>query len=164
MLQPLAAAIVDTIAGLEPSTLVVVDVNCRPVAIDDDASYRARVAAVAARADVVKASDEDLDYLALGATHAPFHVAAEWRDKYAGRFDAGWDIYRQETFARQKRLGLIPADARLPPPPPGIKPWASLSAEQRKVYATYMEAYAAALANSGGTMRSAGAPIASSQE
>ena len=50
-------------------------------------------------------------YVALGATHAPFHVAPEWRDKYAGRFDAGWDVQREHTLAAQKELGLVPESA-----------------------------------------------------
>ena len=54
-------------------------------------------------------------YVALGATHAPFHVAPEWRDKYAGRFDAGWDAQREQTLARQKELGIVPESAELAP-------------------------------------------------
>ena len=54
-------------------------------------------------------------YLALGATHAPFHVAAEWRDKYAGRFDDGWDAQRDRTLARQKELGIVPGVRRAGP-------------------------------------------------
>ncbi len=50
-------------------------------------------------------------YFAPGATHAPHHVPKEWADKYKGKFDAGWDKLREETFARQKKLGVIPADA-----------------------------------------------------
>ena len=55
-------------------------------------------------------------YVALGATHAPFHVAPEWRDQYAGRVDDGWDALRKRTFARQKELGVIPDDADLTTP------------------------------------------------
>ena len=51
-------------------------------------------------------------YFAPGATHAPHHVPKEWVDKYKGQFDAGWDALREETFARQKELGVIPPDAR----------------------------------------------------
>ncbi len=54
-------------------------------------------------------------YFAPGATHAPHHVPKEWADKYKGRFDDGWDAQRERTFARQKELGVIPADAELPP-------------------------------------------------
>ena len=52
-------------------------------------------------------------YFAPGATHAPHHVPKEWADKYAGKFDDGWDVQRERTFARQKELGVIPADAEL---------------------------------------------------
>ena len=52
-------------------------------------------------------------YFAPGATHAPHHVPKEWIDKYKGKFDQGWDKLREETFARQKKLGVIPADAVL---------------------------------------------------
>ena len=51
-------------------------------------------------------------YVALGATHAPFHVAPEWREKYAGRFDDGWDVQRERTLARQKELGIVPGRRR----------------------------------------------------
>ena len=47
-------------------------------------------------------------YFAPGATHAPHHVPKEWADRYQGRFDQGWDAMREETFARQKELGVIP--------------------------------------------------------
>jgi arylsulfatase A-like enzyme len=52
-------------------------------------------------------------YFAPGATHTPHHVPAPWAEKYRGRFDAGWDALRDETFARQRQLGVIPADADL---------------------------------------------------
>jgi arylsulfatase A-like enzyme len=62
-------------------------------------------------------------YFVPGATHAPHHVAQEWIDKYKGRFDAGWDAIREETFARQKQLGLVPADADLSARPAEIQAW-----------------------------------------
>ena len=52
-------------------------------------------------------------YFAPGATHAPHHVPKEWADKYKGKFDQGWDKLREETFARQKKLGVIPQDCQL---------------------------------------------------
>ena len=52
-------------------------------------------------------------YFAPGATHAPHHVPKEWADKYKGKFDQGWDKVREESFARQKELGVIPPDAEL---------------------------------------------------
>ena len=58
-------------------------------------------------------------YFAPGATHAPHHVPKEWADKYKGKFDQGWDKLREETFARQKKLGVIPADCQLTAAPQG---------------------------------------------
>ncbi len=81
-------------------------------------------------------------YFAPGATHAPLHVAKEWIDKYRGKFDQGWDKLREETFARQKKLGVIPADARLTPRPSALPAWNSLSSEQRKLMARQAEVYA----------------------
>jgi arylsulfatase A-like enzyme len=62
-------------------------------------------------------------YFALGATHAPHHVPTEWSDRYKGRFDRGWDQLREETFARQKQLGVVPADAELTARPAEIPAW-----------------------------------------
>ena len=81
-------------------------------------------------------------YYAPGATHAPHHPRKEWVEKYAGTFDAGWDAIREETLARQKALGIVPADTKLVPLAPGIPAWSSLTGEQKKVYARMMEVYA----------------------
>jgi arylsulfatase len=81
-------------------------------------------------------------YYAPGATHAPHQVAKEWRDKYKGRFDKGWDWYREEVIARQKQLAIIPADAQLPPREPRLEAWDQLSPEQKQVYARFFENYA----------------------
>lgn len=81
-------------------------------------------------------------YLALGATHAPFHVAPEWREKYAGRFDAGWDAQREATLARQKELGIVPQDAELAPWADGVPHWEELDETERRVAARFMETYA----------------------
>ena len=62
-------------------------------------------------------------YFAPGAAHAPHHVPAEWRDKYKGKFDQGWDKVREETLERQKKLGVVPADTKLAPKPKDIKDW-----------------------------------------
>ncbi|MGH6804362.1 MAG: arylsulfatase, partial [Methyloceanibacter sp.] len=86
-------------------------------------------------------------YFAPGATHAPHHVPKEWIAKYKGQFDQGWDKVREETFARQKALGIIPASAKLTERSAGIPAWDSLSADQKKVFARMMEVYAAALAH-----------------
>lgn len=81
-------------------------------------------------------------YLALGATHAPFHVAPEWREKYAGRFDAGWDAQREEILARQKALGIVPETAELAPWAAGVPHWDELDETERRVAARFMETYA----------------------
>ncbi len=81
-------------------------------------------------------------YFATGAGHAPHQVDESWIDKYKGKFDKGWDNYREEVIARQKKLGVIPADAQLPPRNAGIHAWDSLSADEKKVYARFMESYA----------------------
>ncbi|HVU85848.1 MAG TPA: arylsulfatase [Pirellulales bacterium] len=86
-------------------------------------------------------------YFAPGATHAPHHVPKAWADRYAGKFDQGWDKLREETFARQKQRGVIPADARLTPRDPAFPAWDSLPPEQRKIYARQMEVFAGFLEN-----------------
>mgnify|MGYP003574979242 CR=1 FL=1 len=85
-------------------------------------------------------------YYSTGAVHAPHHAPKEWRDKYKGQFNQGWDKLRQETFERQKKLGVIPADAKLTPRPAEIASWDSQSAEAKKVYTRLMENYAGFLA------------------
>jgi arylsulfatase len=81
-------------------------------------------------------------YYATGATHAPHHVPREWADRYKGKFDQGWDKLREETFARQKALGVVPATAKLTPRDPAFPAWESLTCEERKLYARQMEVYA----------------------
>ena len=81
-------------------------------------------------------------YFAPGATHAPHHVAAEWSDKYKGRFDAGWDALRDEIFARQKELGVIPADADSPPARRRSRPGTTCPTILKPVLARQMEVYA----------------------
>ena len=81
-------------------------------------------------------------YFASAAVHFPIHVPAEWIERYRGRFDQGWDRYREEVFQRQKKLGVIPADAGLTPRPSGLPAWDSLTSEQKKINASEMEAYA----------------------
>ena len=81
-------------------------------------------------------------YYAPGATHAPHHPKQEWIDKYKGKFDQGWDKVREETHERQKKLGVIPQDSKLTPLAPGLTAWNTLTAEQQKVYARFMEVYA----------------------
>ena len=81
-------------------------------------------------------------YFAPGATHAPHQVSQKWIDQYKGKFDKGWDYYRETVFANQKKLGIIPADTTLPARNPYIKAWDSLSDDQKKLYARYFETYA----------------------
>ena len=81
-------------------------------------------------------------YYAPGATHAPHHVPKEWADKYKGKFDGGWDKLREETFARQKALGVIPPDAELTARPPEIPAWDAVAPALRPVLARQMEVYA----------------------
>ena len=81
-------------------------------------------------------------YFATGAMHAPHHVPKEWADRYRGVFDDGWDAYREQVFARQKELGIVPADAELSRHDPDVTPWADCSAEERRLYARMMEVFA----------------------
>jgi len=88
-----------------------------------------------------------LAYYAPGTAHAPHHAPKEWIAKFKGKFDQGWDKVREETFARQKALGVIPADAKLTERSAGIPAWDSLTADQKKVFSHMMEVYCAALAH-----------------
>jgi arylsulfatase len=87
-----------------------------------------------------------LVYYATGAAHAPNQAPQEWLDRFRGKFDAGWDAIREQTVARQKALGVIPQEAQDAPRPAGLPLWTSLTADQRRLYARHMEAYAAELA------------------
>jgi arylsulfatase len=82
-------------------------------------------------------------YFAPGATHAPHHVPKEWIAKYKGKFDQGWDKLREETLARQIKLGVVPAGTKLAPKPEAIKDWATLSSDEKKLFARQMEVFAA---------------------
>jgi arylsulfatase A-like enzyme len=81
-------------------------------------------------------------YFTTGASHAPHQVPKEWSDKYKGKFDEGWDKVREETFARQKKLGVIPLNAKLTPRDPAFPAWDSIPPEVQKLYAHQMEVYA----------------------
>ena len=74
--------------------------------------------------------------------HSPHHVPKEWADRYAGKFDTGWEVYRREVFDRQKQLGLVPATAELSAPDPDVADWESLSADERRLYSRMMEVFA----------------------
>ena len=81
-------------------------------------------------------------YFAPGAVHAPHQVPKLWIDKYSGRFSEGWDKLREETFEKQKQLGVIPSTAKLAVKPQAIRDWASLSAEEKKLFTRQMQVYA----------------------
>jgi arylsulfatase len=84
-------------------------------------------------------------YLAPGATHSPHQVDQQWLDRWRGKFDDGWDVARTRVIEQQRRLGVIPANAQLPPRDPRVPAWNSLNADQKRVYARFMESYAAFL-------------------
>lgn len=86
-------------------------------------------------------------HLAYPGVHSPLQVRGAERDRFKGRYDQGWDAIRAERLERQKALGLVPADTRLPPLGHNARPWAELSAAEQRLYARYMEVYAAMLAN-----------------
>jgi arylsulfatase len=100
-------------------------------------------------ADAKQVAPEKPFYLhfCTGATHAPHHVASEWADRYAGRFDDGWDAYREKVFARQKQLGVVPPDAELSRHDPDVPDWESLSPEARRLAARMMEVFAGFLSH-----------------
>jgi arylsulfatase A-like enzyme len=87
-----------------------------------------------------------LVYYVPGGTHAPHHPTPEWIAKFKGKFDMGWNELRNQIFANQKKLGVIPQDAKLTPWPDELKKWDALSADEKKMFARQAEVYAAYLA------------------
>jgi len=81
-------------------------------------------------------------YLAFGATHAPHQAPPEFIRKYRGRFDAGWDVLREEWYQRQLQMGIIPPGTRLAPRNPGVRPWAELSENEKRFALRLQEAFA----------------------
>lgn len=81
-------------------------------------------------------------YVAPGAAHAPHQVTDEWVEPYRGQFDDGWEAWRRRTFERQVAEGIVPADTVLPERPPWIPDWEELPADQRRLFARYMEVFA----------------------
>jgi arylsulfatase A-like enzyme len=81
-------------------------------------------------------------YYAPGATHAPHHVPKEWADKYKGKFDQGWDKMREETLARQIKLGVVPAGTKLAGKPEAIKDWDKLTPDEKGLFTRQAEVYA----------------------
>ena len=86
-------------------------------------------------------------YLATGACHSPHQAPAAWLDRYRGHFEQGWDHAREVALARQKAEGLLPDHTELSPRPDWVPAWADLSPVERRVYARYMEAFAAYLSH-----------------
>lgn len=86
-------------------------------------------------------------HLCFGTGHAPHHVPKEWADRFAGQFDDGWDAYRERTFARQKELGIVPADAELSRHDPDVPDWNSLPEPARRLFSRMMEVYAGFLSH-----------------
>jgi arylsulfatase A-like enzyme len=82
-------------------------------------------------------------YFAPGATHAPHHVPKAWIERWKGKFDQGWDKMRDETLARQIKLGVVPPGTKLAPKPPSIKDWEALTADEKRLFARQAEVYAA---------------------
>ncbi|HMS65138.1 MAG TPA: arylsulfatase [Ignavibacteria bacterium] len=85
-------------------------------------------------------------YYVPGATHAPHQPTQEWRDKFKGKFDMGWNVMREEIFANQKRLGVIPANTQLTPWPDDLPKWETLTPDEKKLYAVQAENFAAYVA------------------
>jgi arylsulfatase A-like enzyme len=86
-------------------------------------------------------------HLCFGATHAPHHVPREWADKYAGMFDDGWDAYRERVFTRQKKLGIVPAEAELSRHDPDVPDWDRQPEPARKLFSRMMEVFAGFLSH-----------------
>ncbi len=81
-------------------------------------------------------------YWAPGASHGPHQVPGEWADRYAGKFDDGWDAYRERVFKRQKELGWVPQSAKLTPRPEGLAAWESIPEGERPFQRRLMEVFA----------------------
>ncbi len=102
-------------------------------------------------------------YYCPGAAHAPHHAPKEWADKYKGKFDMGYEAYREVVFARQKQMGLIPKDAELSPINPyaettshdgrpwsqldRVRPWDSLDDDEKRLFSRMAEVYAGFLSH-----------------
>ena len=96
----------------------------------------------------LRAVDDELPfflYFATGACHSPHHAPAEWIERYEGHFAQGWDRWREETFARQLALGVVPEGTELSPRPPWVPSWDSLDERQRALAERFMECFAAFL-------------------
>jgi len=81
-------------------------------------------------------------YYVPGGSHSPHQPTKEWSDKFKGKFDMGWNAMREEIFANQKRLGVVPANAQLTPWPDDLQKWDTLSADEKKLFARQAEVFA----------------------
>ena len=98
----------------------------------------------------LRATDPDKPffvYFATGACHSPHQSPAEWIERYRGAFDDGWDQWRESTARRQIELGVLPEGTELSPRPDWVPAWDSLSADERRLYARFMEAFAGFLSH-----------------
>lgn len=98
----------------------------------------------------LRASDPDKPfflYFATGACHSPHQSPKAWIERYHGAFDDGWDRWREETARRQTQMGVLPGGTELSPRPDWVPPWDALSADERRLYARFMEAFAAFLSH-----------------
>ncbi len=86
-------------------------------------------------------------WFATGAQHAPHQAPREWIDRYRGRFDDGWDAWRERAFTRQRELGVVPADTELPERPSWVPAWDTLSGDERRLFARMMEVFAGFLSH-----------------
>jgi arylsulfatase A-like enzyme len=82
-------------------------------------------------------------YYATGGSHSPHQPTKEWSDKFKGKFDMGWNVLRDQIFANQKKLGVVPANAKLTEWPDSLPKWETLSADQKKLFARQAEVFAA---------------------
>jgi arylsulfatase A-like enzyme len=82
-------------------------------------------------------------YYVPGGTHSPHQPTQEWIDKFKGKFDMGWNQLREQIFANQKRLGVIPPGTALTPWPNDLPKWETLTADEKKLYARQAEVFAA---------------------
>jgi len=81
-------------------------------------------------------------YYVPGGSHSPHQPKAEWADKFKGKFDMGWNAMREQIFANQKRLGVIPANAKLTEWPDSLPKWETLTADEKRLFARQAEVYA----------------------
>jgi arylsulfatase len=86
-------------------------------------------------------------WYASAAPHSPHHAPSEWINRFAARFDEGWDVWRDETLARQQHLGIVPKETALSARPSWVEPWDDLDADRRRLYARMMEVYAGFVAH-----------------